>query len=108
MFCYIHGVFQDKAIFPEPNKFNPDRFIDENGIYNRDPRLVLFGVGRRRCPGELMARNENFLFTARIVQNFKVYTERPENPSDIAIEPSGPAFVPVDANFYVKPREEGK
>jgi cytochrome P450 len=37
-------------MYPEPDRFNPDRFLDKEGKLNpsvRDPTEVVFGYGRR-------------------------------------------------------------
>ncbi|KAK0084737.1 hypothetical protein PV325_006491 [Microctonus aethiopoides] len=47
----IYGIHHDSEYYPEPEKFNPDRFIDEN-IKIRYPYTFLpFGEGPRNCIG---------------------------------------------------------
>lgn len=42
----VIGVLQDEAIFPEPKKFKPERFLNENVGF--DPQnMGGFGFGRR-------------------------------------------------------------
>ena len=36
--------------------------------YKKHPALVPFGVGKRRCMGEALARNEVMLFTVGLIQ----------------------------------------
>ena len=36
--------------------------------YKKHPALVPFGVGKRRCMGEALARNEVLLFTVGLIQ----------------------------------------
>ena len=36
--------------------------------YKKHPALVPFGVGRRQCMGEALARNEVMLFTVGLIQ----------------------------------------
>ena len=45
------GSMLDPANFPNPTKFQPSRFIDENGKYKFDPKVCNFSVGLRQCPG---------------------------------------------------------
>ena len=58
--------------------------------------LMAFGAGRRVCPGETLARNRLFLFTATLLQKFTFLppedsTPLPTNPRDyhlsLALEP---------------------
>ncbi|KAH7680062.1 CBN-CYP-33C11 protein, partial [Aphelenchoides avenae] len=58
-------------LFPEPNRFNPDRFIDEHGSLKRADEVIAFSVGKRQCLGESLARMELFLFVANIFNQFK-------------------------------------
>lgn len=47
----IYGIHHDSEYYPEPEKFNPDRFIDQN-IKIRYPYTFLpFGEGPRNCIG---------------------------------------------------------
>ena len=51
-FIPIWNFHRDPEYFPEPEKFNPDRFSEENRG-NIDPDTYLpFGVGPRNCIGK--------------------------------------------------------
>ena len=47
------------------------RFLDENGKYHPDEKLVPFGIGKRSCPGKTLADTEVFLFLAAFIQRFQ-------------------------------------
>jgi cytochrome P450 len=41
------------------DKFKPQRFLDKENVFKRDGNVSFwFGLGKRRCPGELLARAE--------------------------------------------------
>ena len=41
------------------------------GAFSPDEMTFPFGIGRRRCLGESLARMENFLFFANLLLNFR-------------------------------------
>ena len=64
--------------FEEPEKFKPERFIDsETGAFIRDDRVITFGIGKRKCPGQILAKAESFLILATLVQNFQMKAAGP-------------------------------
>jgi len=66
-------VNNDPALYPEPQKFDPMRFIDENGKKIKTEGPYPFGIGKRACIGESLAQMEVFLIIASILQNFTLY-----------------------------------
>ena len=58
----------DSDVFPSPKEFNPERFLDDNGKLKRYEQFAPFGVGKRICMGESLAKNEIFLFFVRMLQ----------------------------------------
>lgn len=40
----------DEEMYPNPETFNPERFLSANP--EPDPRKWVFGFGRRVCPGK--------------------------------------------------------
>ncbi|CAL2043275.1 unnamed protein product [Caenorhabditis brenneri] len=68
----ISTVMLDEKVFPEPYKFNPDRFIDKNGKLKKVEELVPFSVGKRQCLGEGLARMELFLFISNFFNRYKI------------------------------------
>uniref|UniRef100_A0A8C3ATS2 Cytochrome P450 1A n=1 Tax=Cyclopterus lumpus TaxID=8103 RepID=A0A8C3ATS2_CYCLU len=64
-------VNQDPELWKDPSTFNPDRFLSADGAtVNKleGERVMAFGMGKRRCIGEVIARNEVYLFLAIIIQ----------------------------------------
>ena len=62
--------------------------------YKKHPALVPFGVGKRQCMGEALARNEVMLFTVGLIQRI---TFLPPDPEDYHV---GATSMPED--FFVK------
>jgi cytochrome P450 family 6 len=47
----VLGLHRDKNLFPNPEKYNPDRFAEEIHDYDEDAYMP-FGIGPRNCLGE--------------------------------------------------------
>ncbi|KAL6430089.1 hypothetical protein ACFW04_007705 [Cataglyphis niger] len=67
---HYHSAHNDKAHWDEPNVFRPQRFLDERGQFSRNNSTFPFGLGKRHCPGELLARSSLFLFFTNIMHYF--------------------------------------
>ncbi len=68
-------VLTDPDHFPEPEKFKPERFLEKSPgsgkmVYKPNPALITFGVGKRKCLGESLARIELFLFLTTLLHQF--------------------------------------
>ncbi|KAG0699967.1 cytochrome P450 [Suillus ampliporus] len=51
------GISRDEKRYPDASRFMPERFIDTNGsLTDDDPAQYVFGLGRRRCPGQHLAK----------------------------------------------------
>lgn len=68
----INCVHMDPKLWDEPNKFNPSRFIDDTGKIRRPEFFMPFGVGRRMCLGDVLARMEMFMFFSCMMHQFDV------------------------------------
>ena len=47
----IYGIHHDPKYYPQPDKFNPDRFDDENKSSRHPNTYLPFGEGPRNCIG---------------------------------------------------------
>ncbi|MEO0837080.1 MAG: cytochrome P450 [Cyanobacteria bacterium J06642_3] len=76
----IYLIHQRSDIYPEPNQFRPERFLErEFDSYEFFP----FGGGKRRCIGEALAMLELKLVLATILSEYKLELtrDRPETPA---------------------------
>lgn len=70
----VWAIHMDEARYPDPTKFNPDRFMAEgkpmrwgSGPESKDRDHYAFGWGRRFCPGSVLAEASIFIALARII-----------------------------------------
>uniref|UniRef100_A0AC34RHM5 Cytochrome P450 n=1 Tax=Panagrolaimus sp. JU765 TaxID=591449 RepID=A0AC34RHM5_9BILA len=75
----VSCVLYDEKYFPDPMKFMPERHLDNNGVFKPHPAVIPFGVGKRSCLGESLAKMELFLFTSNIFNLFKLEAD-PSKP----------------------------
>ena len=72
----IYTLHYDPKVFPEPEKFQPERFLSPDGnCFLKNDSVISFSVGRRACPAEAFARDQLFLFITSFVQNFNIVGE---------------------------------
>lgn len=66
----IHAIHHDARWWPEPEVFNPSRFLPEQGAGRHRSQYLPFGGGRRICIGSSFALMEATLVTAIMSQRF--------------------------------------
>lgn len=79
----LQSVHMDRKVWKDPEVFRPERFLDEeNNVIGRE-RIVSFGLGKRACPGEVLARKALFLFITSLIQQFHI--RPPEGHDSIVV-----------------------
>ena len=77
----LMNVLLDPRYFPDPHRFNPDRFLNANGEFQHDEHVIPFSVGKRYCLGQSLAEKEFFLFFTGLMQQFDINTTSGGNTS---------------------------
>ncbi|KAF5285647.1 hypothetical protein FQA39_LY16553 [Lamprigera yunnana] len=99
----LHAVHMDPNLWDEPDKFNPSRFIDGEGKVNKPEYFIPFGVGRRMCLGEILARMEVFLFFSTLLHTFDLSVPEGEKLPSLKGN-AGVTIFPDTFKVCVKPR----
>ncbi|XP_015350221.1 steroid 17-alpha-hydroxylase/17,20 lyase [Marmota marmota marmota] len=75
----LWALHHNEEEWNQPNQFMPERFLDPTGshLISPSPSYLPFGAGPRSCVGEILARQEIFLFIAWMLQRFDL--EVPDN-----------------------------
>jgi cytochrome P450 len=75
----IHAIHHDERFWPQPETFDPTRFLPENVKRHHRSAYLPFGGGRRICAGKAFALIEGTLVTALMSRQF-VYDLKPGHP----------------------------
>jgi cytochrome P450 len=70
-------LMHDEKVYPDPYSFKPERFMtNSNELVDfcdeNFKRLMIFGCGKRACPGKSVSQNLIFLFIVNILRLFEV------------------------------------
>uniref|UniRef100_A0A8D0ZN08 Cytochrome P450 n=1 Tax=Sus scrofa TaxID=9823 RepID=A0A8D0ZN08_PIG len=86
VFPLLGSILHDPEIFEQPEEFNPGRFLDADGKFQKQAAFLPFSLGKRVCLGEGLARAELFLLFAAILQAFSL--EGPSPPGALSLQPA--------------------
>ena len=74
----LWGFMKDADVWSEAEMFRPERFLEQSDTglkILRHEQFVPYGIGRRVCMGESLARDTLFIFMTSLVKQLKF-----ENP----------------------------
>jgi cytochrome P450 len=99
----LYGHHRNPDHFADPFQYKPERFLNEDGLLDRaiSETVHPFGVGKRRCVGESLARQEVFILFSRIVRRFRI---RSLKPFDIHATGVGFVRTPLETELLFEER----
>ncbi|XP_045182832.2 cytochrome P450 1A1-like [Mercenaria mercenaria] len=99
----LYSVHHEKEFWGDPECFRPERFILDDNTLDSDKsnHIVAFGLGRRRCVGEFLAKMNVFLAFSNIMQKCK-FVRPPGERLDLT---PIPGLVYTSKNFKVLVQE---
>jgi len=78
---------QNEEKYPNPDAFNPDRFLNADGTLTDDTVNFAWGFGRRICPGRHLAEASLFSAMTCLLAVFRFSKAKDEIGREIEIEP---------------------
>ncbi|XP_072956233.1 cytochrome P450 81Q32-like [Typha angustifolia] len=66
----LWAMHRDGKVWPEPDEFRPERFMEQEEAKEKEEVMIPFGLGRRKCPGEGLAWRVVGLALGSLVQCF--------------------------------------
>ncbi|KAG8288514.1 hypothetical protein J6590_016639 [Homalodisca vitripennis] len=84
---HIHAVHMDPTLWDQPNQFRPERFLTPEGKVFKPDYFIPFGVGRRMCLGDVLARMELFLFFSSFLHCFHLAVPEGHAPPSVQYVP---------------------
>ncbi|KAG0699188.1 cytochrome P450 [Suillus ampliporus] len=78
------SISRDPDVFPDPHAFKPQRWIDDRGLVMDDVKSIVFGFGRRICPGQHVATRSVFINSLLILWAFQMNLDPTKSLNDMA------------------------
>jgi cytochrome P450 len=84
---YVRAILHDPEMYPDPEVFKPERFLNQDGSLREDPAMSLvFGVGKRICPARHFVDATLFIVASSVLSVFDITKAKDENGRDIPVK----------------------
>ncbi|XP_076038333.1 methyl farnesoate epoxidase-like [Oratosquilla oratoria] len=101
----LYSIHNDVDYWKDPDVFRPERFLNhDQTAYVHNERICQFGIGKRICMGESLARMEVFLFFTAMLQKLKFSLPEDEPPPSLK-RPEGVTCAPNTCKILVNTRD---
>ncbi|KAK7061235.1 cytochrome P450 [Favolaschia claudopus] len=105
----IWAMVHDETMYPDPDTFKPERFLNPDGTLNSDDLIIGFGFGRRICAGRHAADATLWAATVSLLATFNIAKAKDAAGKEIEIEDvflDGMVSHPKPFKCSITPRNE--
>ncbi|PWN41165.1 cytochrome P450 [Ceraceosorus guamensis] len=102
-----YSINRDPEVYSDVDTFKPDRFLDSTGklTATRDAMQLLFGWGRRACPGDHVAMRSLRITLAMLAWSFDITSPlKPQDQPTVSRCDRGVMYPILAADFCVRSR----
>jgi len=89
IYSNVAYMLNDPSVWPEPRSFKPERFLNKLAPDQFDPKEVVFGFGRRQCPGQHLAEASVYSFLINLIWAFEIK----KVDGDSSLDSENPVFL---------------
>ena len=79
----FRAILHDETTYPDPDLFNPRRFLGAAITGNKSFPDAAFGFGRRICPGRYLARDAVWITIASILATIEIRKSLDEKGNEV-------------------------
>lgn len=78
VYMTVYGAHRDPEVFPDPDTYNPDRWMDPEARKRMEPYFIPFSTGARGCLGRNISYLEQMVVLATIVHRYEFALPSPQ------------------------------
>uniref|UniRef100_T1L2V2 Cytochrome P450 n=2 Tax=Tetranychus urticae TaxID=32264 RepID=T1L2V2_TETUR len=92
----ISSTHRDPSVYPDPDKFDPERWTPENASKIPQGAFIPFGYGPRSCIGSRYAMAKLKIYTIQIVRKFSLKSTRKTESIPVKFEVTLKPVLPLE------------